>query len=80
MVEEFVVPELEPFVGETRNKKWTPYEENVLKTYYGKVPAEKISEYLGRTLTSILNKARNMGIRSEYKHFFECDKNGERYS
>ena len=46
-----------------RNKPWTEHEEDVLREYYGQVPARAIAESLGRSLSSILNKAGAMGLR-----------------
>ena len=59
--EEIIIPELEESQPSTRF--WTPYEEEVLKKYYGKADPKKIAETLGRTKTAIQNKAQNMGLR-----------------
>ena len=48
-----------------RNNAWTEREIAVLERYYGKIPARVIAKQLGRTSTSIYQKAQACGLSTE---------------
>lgn len=63
------IPELEDIKVQSVCRKWTEYEENILKAYYGKVPAKKLAQYfakdekcLNRTAHAIDQKANALGL------------------
>ncbi len=59
------IPELEELVGMGRNRPWTGEEESVVRTYYGRVPTQRLASYLNRTLSSVQNKVQRMGLSGE---------------
>lgn len=46
------------------SRKWTEWELQFLKENYGKIPAKKIAEYLGRSQASIYHKANKIGLKA----------------
>jgi len=42
--------------------RWSPDEVEVVKTFYGKVPASIIAKELGRSETSVIMKAYKLGL------------------
>lgn len=65
---ELVIPELERIASSTPHRCWLPEEEAVLRTYYGRVPAHALAEYLTRTfrrkrtVAAIYHKAVALGL------------------
>jgi hypothetical protein len=62
---EIIVPELEEMLKSPpapRYRPWSDIDEGRLERYYGKVPLRNLMKVLGRTRTSVLSKARDMGL------------------
>lgn len=66
-----VVPELEAALKELAAKgprPWTPREEAILIRYYRYGMVNYIARYLGRSVSSVYNKAKRMGLRCGSGH------------
>ena len=58
------VPELDALTDgyKPRYRDWTPDEEEILRTYYNRVPIEALVKHLDRTKNSIYTKASVLGL------------------
>lgn len=54
------IPELEE--APMSYRFWAEHEIEILNEYYGRADVRKIAEYLDRTISSVQNKARNLGL------------------
>ena len=60
LVKEFVIPELEE--STPSRQYWTAEEDSILRSYYGKAKNREIADYLKRSLRSVENRARILGL------------------
>lgn len=64
------IPEFEEWIE--RNgvnfRPWTPDEEDILQTYYGRIPTPMLAKKLQRTIKAVNEKARRMGIRADHDY------------
>jgi len=56
-----VIPELEEAAkAYVPNRYWSTYEEDVLRTYYGRVPKRTLARFLGRTVKAVERKVESL--------------------
>ena len=48
-----------------RWKPWEPWEDEFMRSWYGKMPREKIARHLGRTVPSLNSRALKLGLRNK---------------
>jgi hypothetical protein len=60
---EIVIPDLEKAMSTFVPREWSQKETDIVKKYYGKVPADLLMKHLpGRTKAAMRSKAQNMGL------------------
>lgn len=69
LVKEFVIPELEE--STTSRHYWTAEEDSILRSYYGKANVRDIAKHLKRTLRSVENRARILGLMKSRGNIYQ---------